>query len=191
MAEFKLGRMTLKSLFSKPATKLYPIEAPTYFDETKGQIQIDIDHCRFDGSCANLCPTGALEVDRKEYTWAIDRFKCIQCRTCIDVCFEHVLSMDNHYADPATAHTVSVFEVSPADRARREREAAEKAAKAARLKEEAAAKKKAAAEAKARQEAAEAAAQDPAQKPAQKPAEAAAQEPAAQKPAEAAGPAAE
>jgi formate hydrogenlyase subunit 6/NADH:ubiquinone oxidoreductase subunit I len=148
MAEFKLGRMTLKSLFSKPTTKLYPIEAPTYFDETKGQIVIDADHCRFDGSCANLCPTGAIEVDRKAFTWAIDRFKCIQCRTCIDVCFEHVLSMDKQYAAPATEHTVSVYEITPADRARREREAAEKAAKAARLKEEAAKKKaaKAAAE---------------------------------------------
>ena len=43
MGEFKLGRMTLKSLFSKPATKLYPIEAPAYYPETKGHIVIDID----------------------------------------------------------------------------------------------------------------------------------------------------
>lgn len=141
MGEFKLGRMTLKSLFSKPATKLYPIEAPTYFPATKGHVVIEIDRCRFDGSCANLCPTGAIEVDRKALTWGIDRFRCIQCRNCINVCVENALSMDNHYATPSTEHVMEIYEISPAERAVRERKAAEKAARAAKLKEEAAKKK--------------------------------------------------
>ena len=145
MAEFKLGRMTLKSLFSKPATKLYPVEEPTYYERTKGHVEIDIDKCRFDGSCANLCPTGALEVDRKALTWGIDRFKCIQCRNCVEVCMENALTMDNRYAAPSTEHVMDVYEVTPAERKRREKEAAEKAAKAAKLREEALAKKKAAA----------------------------------------------
>ncbi len=155
MAEFKLGRMTLKSLFSKPATKLYPVEEPQYFPETKGRVTIDTDLCRFDGSCANLCPTGALEVDRKALTWSIDRFRCIQCRNCINVCVENALRMENRYTDPSTEHVMEVYEVTPRDRERREREAAEKAARAAKLREEAAAKKKAAAEAKAKAEKAE------------------------------------
>ena len=153
MAEFKLGRMTLKSLFSKPVTKLYPVEPPTYFPETKGHVVVDADRCRFDGTCANLCPTGALEVDRKTLTWGIDRFRCIQCRNCIEVCMEDALHMENTYATSGTEHVMEVYEVSPANRAQREREAAEKAARAARLREEAAAKKKAAAEAKAKAEA--------------------------------------
>ncbi len=128
MGEFKLGRMTLKSLFSKPATKLYPIEAPQYYERTKGHVVINTDLCRFDGSCANLCPTGALDVDRKALTWAIDRFKCIQCRNCIEVCAEDALTMDPLYAEPSAEHTVSVYEVTSEDRARRERIAAEKAA---------------------------------------------------------------
>ena len=142
MGEFKLGRMTLKSLFSKPATKLYPVEPPQFFPTSKGHVVIDTDRCRFDGSCANLCPTGALEVDRKALTWSIDRFKCIQCRNCIEVCVEDALHMENTYA---TEHVREVFEVTPVDRERREREAAEKAARAAKLREEALAKKKAAA----------------------------------------------
>lgn len=149
MGEFKLGLMTLKSLFSKPATKLYPVEAPTYYPETKGHIVVDIDRCRFDGGCANLCPTGAIEIDRKGYTWAIDRFKCIQCRNCVHVCVEEALVMANEYAEPSTKHVVEVFEVSPAEREKREKIAAEKAARAAKLKEEAMAKKKAQAEAAA------------------------------------------
>lgn len=149
MAEFKLGRMTLKSLFSRPATKLYPVETPQYYERTKGHVVIETDKCRFDGSCAVLCPTGALEVDRKALTWSIDRFKCIQCRNCIEVCMEDALTMNSQYAEPSAEHTVSVYEVTPADRARREKEAAEKAAKAAKMREEALAKKKAAAAAKA------------------------------------------
>lgn len=151
MAEFKLGRMTLKSLFSKPATKMYPVEPPQFYAETKGHVVVDTDRCRFDGSCAMLCPTGALEVDRKAYTWAIDRFRCIQCRNCIEVCVEDALHMENTYATPSSQHVMEVFEVTPEDRSRREREAAEKAARAAKLREEAAAKKKAAAAAKAKE----------------------------------------
>lgn len=166
MAEFKLGRMTLKSLFSKPATKLYPVEAPRYYERTKGHVVIDTDQCRFDGSCAVLCPTGALEVDRKAFTWSIDRFKCIQCRNCIEVCVENALTMDPLYAEPSPQHTVSVYEVTAEDRARREKEAAEKAAKAAKLREEALAKKKAAAAAKAAAEAKDGDAEAQAAKPA-------------------------
>ncbi len=141
MAEFKLGRMTLKSLFSKPATKLYPVEAPTYYPMTKGHVVVDTNDCIFCGVCANLCPTGAIEVDRKALTWSIDRFRCIQCRNCVEVCTEHGLKMANTYTTPSTEHVREVFEVTPEDRARREREAAEKAARAAKLREEAAAKK--------------------------------------------------
>ena len=143
MGEFKLGRMTLKSLFSKPATKLYPFEEPTYYQETKGHIVIDVDKCRYCGVCANLCPTNAIEVDRKAYTWTIDRFRCIQCRNCVHVCTESALIMANEYAEPSTEHVREVFEISPEEREKREAAAAEKAAKAAKLKEEALAKKKA------------------------------------------------
>lgn len=149
MAEFKLGRMTLKSLFSKPATKLYPIEAPQYYDQTKGRVSIEIDKCHFCGACQTFCPTSAIQVDRKGLTWAIDRFKCIQCRTCMDVCEEKGLEMLNHYTDPATEHVVEVYEVSPEERVRREKAAAEKAARIAKAREEAAKKKAAAAAAAA------------------------------------------
>ena len=149
MAEFKLGRMTLKSLFSKPATKEYPREKPRFFEQTKGRVHIEPDVCKYCGLCVNGCPTQALEVDRKALTWSIDRFRCIQCRSCIEACHEGALSMLNHYTDPAQERVVEVYEASPEERARREQAAAERAAKAARLKAEAAAKKKAEAEAKA------------------------------------------
>ena len=69
------------------------------------------------------------------------------------MCAEDALTMDPLYAEPSAEHTVSVYEVTSEDRARRERIAAEKAAKAAKLKEEALAKKKAAAAAAAKEQA--------------------------------------
>lgn len=149
MGEFKLGRMTLRSLFSKPATEAYPVEPRQYFPQTKGHVTIEIDKCRFDGSCAMLCPTEALEVDRAEMTWAINRFRCIQCRNCVNVCVENALTMENTYAPSASEKHVDVFALSEESRAARKAAEAEKRARAQRMKEEAMAKKKAAAAAKA------------------------------------------
>lgn len=158
MGEFKLGRMTLKSLFSKPATVSYPVEPREYFPATKGHVVIEIDRCRFDGSCAVLCPTGALEVDREALTWGINRFKCIQCRNCIEVCMENALTMDNAYAPSASVKTMDVYTLSDDARAKREAAEAEKRERAAKLREAAAAKKRAEAEAakKEKEKAAEA-----------------------------------
>lgn len=144
MGEFKLGRMTLRSLFSKPATEAYPAQPRTFFDETKGHVVIDPEKCRYDGSCAVLCPTEAIEVDRHEMTWAIDRFRCVQCRNCINVCVEGALSMDHLYAPSASVKHIDVFTLSEEGRAARKKAEEEKRAKIAKMREEAAAKKKAA-----------------------------------------------
>lgn len=144
MSEFKLGRMILKSLLSRPVTTQYPVQPATYHEATKGHVTIDVDKCRFDGSCAVQCPTQALEVDRAGLTWAIDRFRCVQCRSCVNVCMEDALHMDNAYAPSASAKHVDVYGLSPEMLARRRAEEAEKKARAARLREEAAAKKRAA-----------------------------------------------
>lgn len=150
MGEFKLGRMTLRSLFSKPATEPYPAAPRPFYEQTKGHVVIDPEKCRYDGSCAALCPTGAIEVDRQGLTWAIDRFRCVQCRNCINVCVEDALTMDNLYAPSGTEKHVDVFTVSEQGREARKKAEEERRARAAKLREEAAAKKKAAAAAAAK-----------------------------------------
>lgn len=145
MGEFKLGRMTLRSLFSKPATEAYPAQPRTFYEQTKGHVVIDPEQCRYDGSCAVLCPTGAIEVDRHALTWAINRFQCVQCRNCINVCVEHALSMDNTYAPGGTTKHIDVFSLSDEGRAARQKAEEERRARAAKLREQAAAKKKASA----------------------------------------------
>ena len=148
MSEFKLGRMIFKSLTSKPVTTAYPAEPPAYPEQLKGHVTVDVAKCRFDGSCAMLCPAGALEVDRSGLTWGVDRFRCVQCRTCVEACPEDAITMENTYAPSAREKHVDVYGLTPEMLAARKAAEAEKKARAARLREEAAAKKKAAAEAK-------------------------------------------
>ena len=145
MGGFKLGKMTLSGLFKQPETIQYPVQKKEPPAGLKGHVTNDTGACILCGICQKRCPTGAIVVDKPARTWSIDRFKCIQCRNCIEVCVEDALHMENTYATPSTEHVREVFEVTPVDRERREREAAEKAARAAKLREEALAKKKAAA----------------------------------------------
>jgi ech hydrogenase subunit F len=109
MGSFKLGRMTMKSLLGKPATAMYPVVLPTYFDTTKGHIDIDIDACIFCGNCAKKCPAVAIRVDRATKTWEIDPFACVQCGSCVVVCPKKCLKMVNTYTAPATHKTTRSY----------------------------------------------------------------------------------
>lgn len=142
MGSFKLGKMTLKSLFTKPSTVLYPFEEKPKPAGIKGHIENDIASCILCGTCARVCPAGALIVDRKAGTWSIDHFRCVQCGSCVLNCPVPCLSMLPGYQKPARSISRETFEKpgpSP------EELAAKEAAKKAKI--EAAMKAKAAREA--------------------------------------------
>ena len=141
---------TLKNLFSKPATKLYPSVPQDYKERTRGHVVNDIDTCIFCGMCMRKCPTGAIKVDRNTRTWQIDRMNCVQCACCVKNCPKSCLSMGKEYTTPSTEKTVDVLQkiLTP------EEIAAEEAAKKAQQE-----KIKAAMEAKKAAEAAKAAAE--------------------------------
>ena len=109
MGLFKIGKLIIKSVFSKPATKMYPIKPQTYYKNTRGHIDIEIEKCIFCSMCGRKCPTGAIEVVKNEKTWAIERLKCIQCNSCVEVCPKKCLKMDNKYTVPTTTKEKEVF----------------------------------------------------------------------------------
>ena len=43
-------------------------------------------NCIYCGACAKICPVSAIEVNRLEKLWAIDRDKCINCGRCVKIC---------------------------------------------------------------------------------------------------------
>lgn len=94
MGSFKLGKMTLKSLFGTPETTCYPIVEKEAPKGLKGQIQNDMDVCILCGICVKTCPAHALAVDKKGGTWEINRFSCVQCGSCVRACPKDCLTMD-------------------------------------------------------------------------------------------------
>ena len=65
MGVFKLGGMTLKSLFKKAPTRRYPYEKREDFARARGRIDmIDIHDCIFCGMCERKCPADSIQVDR-------------------------------------------------------------------------------------------------------------------------------
>ncbi len=149
MGGFKLGKMTLRSLFGKPETVRYPFEEPEHPAALRGCVRFDDSDCIYCGICEKRCPTNAISVDKKSTTWSINHFECIQCESCVRECPKNCLSMDPVIVHPAKEKVVETFrkpEPSDEEKAEQARKEAEKAArikaakeaKAAKLKQEAA-----------------------------------------------------
>ena len=102
-----------KSLFSKPACKMYPAEPAVFFERTRGRIEIEPSKCIVCTLCAKKCPTGAIVVDKGENFWQIDRFRCILCSACAESCKPGSLTMVNQYTGPVTANELERFAVTP------------------------------------------------------------------------------
>lgn len=86
MGSFKLGGMTFGSLFKKPETVMYPVEVKPQPLGLRGSIGIEVDKCILCGICQKSCPCNAITVDKKARTWVINRYSCIQCNMCVNVC---------------------------------------------------------------------------------------------------------
>jgi formate hydrogenlyase subunit 6/NADH:ubiquinone oxidoreductase subunit I len=137
MGSFHLAKMSLKNLFRKPATRLYPIQKPSYFAMTKGRVVNDIKICILCGICEKKCPAGALIVDKPGETWTLDPFACVQCYTCVRTCPKQSLTMLADYTPAAPARVARVEkkpELTPEEKAAKEAAEAARAAKIAAAK---------------------------------------------------------
>ncbi|OHD55743.1 MAG: hypothetical protein A2Y33_13970 [Spirochaetes bacterium GWF1_51_8] len=45
------------------------------------------------------CPSYAIDVDKTEKTWRLDRIKCISCGSCTDWCPKKCLHLQNAYTE--------------------------------------------------------------------------------------------
>ena len=111
MSGFKLGGMTLGSVFKKPETTLYPFEQKVAPAGLRGNVKLEPETCILCGICQRTCPCSSIQVDKKGRTWAINPFSCIQCGACVRACPKNCLLMETGYTKPAASKSSVVVEV--------------------------------------------------------------------------------
>ncbi len=112
MPYFTMAGKTMKNLFTKPATRLYPVQKRDYNKACRGHIVLNVEVCIFCGICQKKCPADAITVARKEKTWEIQRLRCISCGCCVDACPKDSLSMADTYSPPVTAIDIDLAKES-------------------------------------------------------------------------------
>jgi formate hydrogenlyase subunit 6/NADH:ubiquinone oxidoreductase subunit I len=93
MSFFSMSKTLLRSLFAKPETVPVKRLSEHFQPGTRGHVNNEISACIFCGICERKCPTNAIQVDKQKKEWAIDRFRCIQCNCCVEVCPKKCLLM--------------------------------------------------------------------------------------------------
>jgi len=111
MAVVKIGKVVMRSLFKKPATKMYPVIPNDFTEITRGHVSIIKEDCILCGICSKKCPTNAITVDKQNGTWSIARMQCIQCQCCAWNCPKSCLEMGKEYTAPSTEKVVDTFEI--------------------------------------------------------------------------------
>lgn len=111
MATFKMGKILFKNLFSKPATRMYPVVPREWQERTRGHVEIDINNCILCGMCQRKCPANAITVNRAGRTWEIQRMQCIQCQACVDNCPKKCLTMKPEYTTPGTEKVIDTIAI--------------------------------------------------------------------------------
>jgi len=57
------------------------------------RIDRDEDLCFHCGACVSICPTGVFSHDPETWEVKLDINKCIACRSCVNACARHALSV--------------------------------------------------------------------------------------------------
>ena len=108
MGYFKMSKLALKWVLSKPPTSRYPFEQRKMLAGSRGRLIFQKETCVFCNVCAKKCPTGALQVNRAEKNWTIDRLQCITCGYCVEVCPKKSIAMEADHGKPAAKRTREV-----------------------------------------------------------------------------------
>lgn len=104
------AKTALKNLVSAPATRMYPQTPREYPERTRGHVEVNMDVCVLCGLCSKKCPADAIHVDRAAGTWAIERFGCIQCNSCVESCPKKCITMCQTYSQPGPKKTTDTYQ---------------------------------------------------------------------------------
>jgi ech hydrogenase subunit F len=109
MAFFQMKKIILGWAVRKPVTTQYPFAPRQIISGSRGRLDIDISACIFCSLCAKRCPTQALEVDRVNKKWHVDRLRCISCGACVEVCPKKCLKLSGEHMIPTVTRDRETF----------------------------------------------------------------------------------
>jgi len=109
MSLFSMTGLVMKWLLRKPYTSRYPFEPRQPIAGSRGALAVNLTDCTYCTLCAKRCPTQAIEVNRAEKHWTIDRLRCITCNCCIENCPKKCLSMLTDHAVPTVTKDREIF----------------------------------------------------------------------------------
>ena len=110
MIHMSMLKSTLKNLFSRPVTVLYPFEEPDIPQTNRGRVVWDLQKCIWCRLCEKNCPTLAITTDKEHRTQTIVRARCIACGTCVDVCPTNTISMEPKYSEAVYLREAHVYD---------------------------------------------------------------------------------
>ena len=102
-------KLVFKNLFSKPATRLYPVAKENTFERTRGRIFFDQKNCIYCNICARKCPADAIKVTRATNTWELDTLRCIICSECVNVCPKQCITMQSRRRPTSSSKKIITF----------------------------------------------------------------------------------
>jgi ech hydrogenase subunit F len=91
------------NLFTKAATRPYPVAPRGDLPGYRGDLTFDMDACTFCGACARACPARCLTVEIKTCVLQSDPFACVYCGVCVEECATGAAVLHTHHRMPADA----------------------------------------------------------------------------------------
>jgi NADH-quinone oxidoreductase subunit I len=101
---------TLKNIFRRSVTVLYPYDKIVVPETSRGMIVLKIDPdshellCTGCGECKRVCPTGVIDVlsvndgeKQRASIFKLDILNCVFCGLCVDVCPYSAIEMTYKY----------------------------------------------------------------------------------------------
>jgi ferredoxin len=102
----KQGRMVVELSGEESQLSLafnYLETAGVSLEALSEEIQHIEQRCTSCTACVPICPTGALNVDRKSWKVSFEAEKCVLCHSCVDVCiYKAVEVADRTYTERAS-----------------------------------------------------------------------------------------
>lgn len=94
--------------------------APELPDRFAGRPKIHVERCKADcRRCAEVCPTGAIALDKNGRLMRLDLGRCVFCRECVNVCPTHAVEFSREYRLAAAKRSgLVVHDASVAEKVR-------------------------------------------------------------------------